>query len=61
MADLIHLVMTPGSRRSACGINVTADVEVAQYATHGPLMRARQLGADIPEVCTGCIVAGRKP
>lgn len=57
MAGPIHIVI-PGTERSFCGADIVPGYS-CQLATADPLIRARQLGADIPEVCVDCIVAGR--
>lgn len=61
MTPLIHLLMTAGATRTACGINLTDDDECAEYDTHGALVRVRKIDPTFPEVCVPCIVAGRKP
>ena len=56
---MIHLAMEAGSTRSACGINLSKDAERAMPTSADALIRARQSGRWVSEVCRDCYVAAR--
>lgn len=54
-----HLVMTAGSDRAVCGVNLSKDSLRAMWSTADALLRANKLGAGVPGVCHECYVGSR--